>query len=102
MRRLIMTLFMRTIREGERIAIWDKAGGIEFVSGPRRLLMFNRTVQPLRRYTAAADEYLVIKFTDGHHEHLAGPAAVWQHPVLHREITAHKSVNLDANEALVV
>jgi len=91
-----------TVRQGERIAVWSKDGSIDFISGPRRVLLLNRVLQPLRRYTAAADEFLVIKFKDGHHEHLAGPAGVWHHPVEHAEVTTHKAVNLDASEALVV
>src|SRR3954451_5376263 len=92
----------KTIRDGERVALWDRGGRLEFVSGPRRLLLYRRTVEPLARYAAGADQYLVIRFKDGHSQHLHGPAAVWFHPVEHQEIRVEPAVSLDANEALVV
>jgi hypothetical protein len=92
----------RTIRDGERVAIWDRSGRVEFVSGPRRLLLHRRTVEPLARYAAGADQYLVIRFKDGHSQHLHGPAAVWFHPVEHQEIRVEPAVSLDGNEAVVV
>src|SRR6476661_8148484 len=87
-----------TIRDGERVAIWDRSGRVEFVSGPRRLLLYRRTVEPLARFAAGAGQYLVIRFKDGHSQHLHGPAAVWFHPVEHQEIRVEPAVSLDANE----
>src|SRR5687768_17205859 len=92
-------LTYRTIRTGERVAVWDRQGRVEFVSGPKRLLLWGKTVDHLERYAADASEYLVITFKDGHAEHLRGPAAVWSHPVEHESITVEPAVELDANEA---
>lgn len=95
-------LTYQTIRTGERVAVWDKHGRVDFVSGPKRLLLWGKTVDHLERYAAGASEYLVITFKDGHAEHLRGPAAVWFHPVEHESIAVEPAVELDANEALVV
>jgi hypothetical protein len=92
----------KTIRDGERAAVWDRQGRVEFVNGPRRLLLRGKTIEPLERYSAGADQYLVVKFQDGRSQHLHGPAAVWFHPVEHESITVEPAVALDANEAVVV
>jgi hypothetical protein len=93
----------KTIREGERVAVWDKHGRVEYIAGPRRMLLGGgRTMEVLRRYAAGADEYLVVKFKDGHSQHLHGPAAVWFHPVEHESVRTERAINLDANEAVVV
>src|SRR4051794_28593401 len=76
-RRELPMFTFKTIRDGERVALWDRDGRVEFVSGPRRLLLARRTVEPLARHAAGADQYLVIRFKDGHSQHLHGPAAVW-------------------------
>jgi hypothetical protein len=92
----------RTVREGERVAVWDYRGRVEIVDGPRRLLLYRQTVQPLGRFTAAADQYLVVDFRDGHSEHVRGPAAVWFDPVNHQEIRTEAALPVDSNEAIVV
>src|ERR1700710_926688 len=93
----------KSIQTGDRAAVWDKAGGVEFVSGPKRVwLRDGRTVQALPRHAAGPEQYLVIKFKDGHVQHLRGPAAVWLHPVEHVSIQTHDALVLDGNEAIVV
>lgn len=93
----------KTIREGERAAVWDRGGQVEFVAGPRRIWPWpGRTVEMLQRHAAGADQYLKVNFVDGHSEHLHGPAAVWFHPVEHQSVTTEPAISLDANEALVV
>ena len=91
-----------TVRDGERVALWDRHGRVEFVTGPRRVWLRGRSAVPLQRHAAAADQYLVIRFKDGHAQHLHGPAAVWFHPVEHESIRVEPAVSLDANEAVVV
>src|SRR5215208_67392 len=76
-RRSFIMFVFKTVRDGERVAVWDKQGRVEFVNGPRRLLLRGKTVQPLARYAARAEQYLVVKFKDGRSQHLHGPAAVW-------------------------
>ena len=93
---------LQTIRDGERVAVWDRAGRVEFISGPRRVLLRGRKVEPLVRYAAGAGQYLVVRFKDGRAQHLHGPAAVWFHPVEHAEVRVVQAIGLDANEAVVV
>jgi len=93
---------LQTIRRGERVAVWSPRGEVRFVDGPRRLLLFYERVEPLRRYSAEAHQYLAIRFLDGRVEHLRGPADVWFDPVEHASITIQDSIPIDAHEALVV
>lgn len=93
---------LKTIKQGDRVAIWDMQGRVSFVDGPRRLLLFRKTVDALPRHSAEADEYLVVRFKDGHAEHLRGPVAMWFDPVLHQSITVEKALSINAHEAIVV
>jgi hypothetical protein len=93
---------IETIRQGERAAVWDAKGRVRFVDGPRRLFLFRQTVEHLPRHSAEADQYLVIRYEDGHAEHVRGPADVWYDPVLHREVRVEQAMPIDAHEAVVV
>jgi hypothetical protein len=91
-----------TVREGDRVALWDAAGRARIVDGPARVWARGKTLQVLPRYSAGPDEYLVVRLTDGHTQHVHGPAAVWLNPVEHASVKVEKAVGLDANEAVVV
>lgn len=93
---------IKTIRQGERVAIWNKSGRVRFVDGPRRLWLLQEQVVPLRRHSAEEDQYLVIRRRDGVSEHVRGPAEVWFDPVLHEQIGVLDLTPLDANEAVVI
>jgi hypothetical protein len=93
---------IRTVRQGERVAVWDNQGRINHVDGPRRLVLFRKTVERLPLFSAGADEYLMIEFKDGHKDHIRGPASVWKDPVEHESVTIKKALTLDSNEAIVV
>ncbi len=92
----------RTIRQGQRVAVWDDRGHLELVDGPRRLWLWGRTVEDVTRYAAGNHQYLVVRYNDGRVEHMRGPAAVWRSPVEHENISLAEMIELDANEALVV
>lgn len=92
----------RTIRTGERAAVWDAVGRVRFLDGPRRVFLFRETLQPLPRFTAEADEYLVVKFRDGRAEHIPGPATVFFDPAAHEEVRVEKALAVDGHEAVVV
>jgi hypothetical protein len=92
----------RTIRRGQRVAVWDDKGRIELVDGPRRLWLWGRSVEDVARFSAGNQQYLVVRYADGRMEHVRGPAAVWWDPVEHEEISIANMTALDANEALVV
>ncbi len=91
---------IRTVRQGDRIAVWDQNGRVSYVDGPRRLLLFRKTAMPLPLYSAGADEYLAIEFKDGHCEHLRGPASVWHDPVEHQSVEIKQALPLDSHEAI--
>ena len=93
---------IRTVRQGDRVAVWDQRGRVKHVDGPRRLILFRKTVQTLKLFSAGANEYLAIEFTDGHAEHRRGPAAVWYDPVQHASVEIKEALPLDSHEAIVV
>ena len=93
---------LRTIRQGERVAVWDYRGQVRFIDGPRRLFLFRQTVQPLALHSAGADEYLVVDYLDGHSEHLRGPASVWFDPVKFKQVQVAQAIPIDSHEAVVV
>ncbi len=95
-------LFIHTIRQGDRVAVWDKSGKVELVDGPKRLFLFNKNIELLEHHSAGADEYLAIEFNDGHSEHHRGPKAVWFDPVEHSKVEIRKALPLDSHEAIVV
>jgi len=90
------------VREGERVAVWDRRGGLRLIDGPRRVWVWGQQVEALTRYAAGTGEYLVITYRDGSREHLRGPAAVWGDPVAHAEIRTEKALAISANEAVVL
>lgn len=91
-----------TVPEGQRVLVWNKRGQARGVDGPRRLFLVGERVEPLKRFAAEPDQYLVVKSKDGTTEHLRGPIAVWFDPVRHLEITIESVLHIDAHEAVVV
>ena len=92
----------KTIRQGERAAVWNERGEIKRIDGPRRVFLFRETVQMLALHAAGPNQYLAIRFKDGRKEHLAGPASIYFDPVEHENIAVHEAITIDANDALVV
>ena len=92
----------KTIRTGERAAIWDKRGRVTLVDGPRRLFLTTQRVQMLPRFAAQPNEYLIVKFKDGRRQHLPGPASLWLDPVEHEEVAVEQAININANGVIVV
>ncbi|MEM6551107.1 MAG: hypothetical protein AAF750_03040 [Planctomycetota bacterium] len=93
---------LKTIRQGERVAVWGVSGAVRYVDGPKRLWLLRETVEPMRRVSAEAGEYLAIERVDGSAVHVAGPATVWFDRVEHRQVEPRPMLLLDANEAVVV
>lgn len=92
----------KTIRQGERFAIWNSDGEIKIVDGPKKVFLFNEQLEKLNLYTAEPDEYLIISYKDGRKEHLKGAVAVWFNPVIHQSIETQKMINIEENEVMVV
>ncbi len=93
---------IRTVRQGDLIAVWNRNGRVNIIDGPRRLFLFRKTCQRLERFSAGADEYLVIHFADGHSEHRRGPTPVWYDPVEHAAVEIEKALPLDSHEAVIL
>lgn len=91
-----------TVKDGERVAIWNRAGECRLVDGPRRLFLLDETVEPLPRHAAGPGRYLVVTHRDGVVEHLPGPVSVFFDPVRHASIEERGAIAVDSNEALVV
>lgn len=84
-------------------AIWNYNGSQKEVIGPALVRMFFSTIRFMDQHIACLEEYLVIRFKDGHVEHIRGPAALYQNPVFHEKVTVVKAIHLNtASEALVV
>ncbi len=93
---------IRTIKTGQRLAVWNRQGAVRLVDGPARLWLWQETAQVLTQHIAREGEYLIITYQDGRVEHLPGPAMRWQHPVEHREIVLAQAITISAHEAVVV
>jgi hypothetical protein len=93
---------LHTVRQGGRVAVWSPNGKVQFVHGPRRLLLWRARLEPLRRFSAEAHQYLAVRFADGRVEHLRGPVDLWFNPVEHLAITVENSLAVDAHESLVI
>lgn len=93
---------LKTIRQGERAAVWNKRGEIKRVDGPRRVFLFGETMQFLPLHSAGPNQYLAIRFMDGRKQHLPGPVSIYFDPVEHAEIMTFEAITVDANDALVV
>ena len=93
---------LKTIRQGSRVAIWDTRGHVRYIDGPKRLWLFRKSVEPLRRFSAETEEFLVVRHHSGVATHRRGPCEVWFEPVDHESIEVRPLVPLDANEALVI
>lgn len=90
------------IPQGDRVLVWDRNGRARVVEGPRRLLLFGQTVQPLESAMASPEQFLAIDYKDGRTEHRRGPVVAWLDPIEMAGIRVLPLMKLDANEAIVV
>lgn len=98
-----MTFFgMRTIRDGEKAAVWSKNGTVKVVDGPKRLVLVRKKVEPLRKEYANESEYLEIRKQEGRTVIVPGPAAAWPHPIEDICISKRPAIFIDGSQALVV
>lgn len=92
----------KTIKEGERYAVWNSHGKMKIIDGPKKAFLFNENLEKMTLYTAQVEEYLIINFKDGRKEHIKGPVSVWFNPVIHQNIQVEKMINIEENEVMVV
>ena len=91
-----------TVRQGQRVAIWNRRGERQIVNGPRRMFLWTENLVPMALHAARPDQYLVVRYVDGRVEHVPGPAAVWLDPVEHAGIETKQAMSVSAHEAVVV
>lgn len=93
---------LKTIRRGERVAVWSPGGDVRFVDGPKRLLLLRNKIEPVKRFRAEPHQYLVVRYLDGRTEHHRGSVEVWWNPTEHESISPRQLEEIDANEAVSV
>ncbi len=95
-------LSLKTVRRGDRVAVWNTRGDVQLVDGPRRMLLFKKRVESLNRYHAEADQYLRVLFRNGRTEHRRGPIELWQDPIEHETIDVIDVPEVDSEHAILV
>ncbi|RYX99595.1 hypothetical protein EON78_03460, partial [bacterium] len=95
-------LGFKTIRKGERYAVWNSNGQIKTIDGPTKVFLFNQDLQKIDLYMAEPDGYLSINYKDGKKENLRGPVSVWFDPVLHNFIRIEPMIHLEENQVMLV
>ena len=81
-----VTFGKRTVKEGEAAAIWDLWGRHRLVIGPSRERLFFSTLCFLNRHVALPHQYLRVYHRSGSVEHVRGPVALFEDPVLYDKI----------------
>merc|ERR1719310_2442525 len=92
----------KTVRAGDRVAIWSKSGTCKLVDGPKRVLLVGKTVSPCRNFFASESQYLEVRKKAGPIEIIHGPCSLFEDPVLDDSIMLRDATMVDASEALVV
>jgi len=92
----------RTVKAGERAALWSLGGKIREVEGPQRVWMWFTTVRFLDRFAVDQFQYLRIQHRTGVVEHVAGPKTMFLNPVLHESVEVRDAMVLGDQEAVVV
>jgi hypothetical protein len=55
----------KTIKEGERAAVYSKTGDLSLVQGPQRVFLFGSEYKELKRLIVSPNEFLKITKTSG-------------------------------------
>eukprot|EP01102_Stenamoeba_stenopodia_P010087 TRINITY_DN299_c0_g2_i1.p1 TRINITY_DN299_c0_g2~~TRINITY_DN299_c0_g2_i1.p1 ORF type:complete len:475 (+),score=110.55 TRINITY_DN299_c0_g2_i1:173-1597(+) len=91
-----------TIKEGERVYVWDLQGKSSFYDGPQRVTIWRSYYQYLPKHTAGPSEYISVEYVDGTKQNLKGPLVLWHDPVKHTAVTVRKCVSLNDKEVMIV
>jgi hypothetical protein len=94
--------FFYTVEDGQRVLAVSRTGSMEIVEGPRRVSRFGNTFRTMQHYVAHPGSFLIVRYRDGRQEHFPGPAHRWFDPRVHLSIEKEESVQLTAEEAVVV
>lgn len=93
----------RTIKEGESAVVWNRYGKHRVVKGPYLKRMFFQQIQFMDAYSCSEEEYLQVRFKDGHTEHINGPTSMFSNPVTHKFVKSMPAIHLASKlECLVV
>lgn len=95
------SMLFYTVDEGQRALMTNLDGTVSVLVGPRRVWRGWRRFEAMQHHVAHPGELLIVKFRDGHEEHLAGPADLWFDPRLHEMIVKQDCLQIAAKEAVV-
>jgi len=91
-----------TVPEGQQVLMTKRDGSMTILVGPRRVLSWLRTFQPMGHHVAHPGQFLVVRFRDGRQQHIPGPTVLWFDPRIHEAITTQEALQIGAKEAVVV
>ena len=92
----------KTVRAGERAAVWSKNGSFRLVDGPQRVTLFRQKLEKLRQHTADQTQYLAVHKSTGVVEIHAGPCTLFFTPVEDSRIELKPANVIDASQAIIV
>ncbi|CAF0900575.1 unnamed protein product [Brachionus calyciflorus] len=92
----------KRIRQGQKAIIVNRDGKITRLDGPKITFIILSKLEKLKPYVANENEYLIIKYIDGHVEHRKGPECIWHNRFEHDNIQVKDSFKLDDSQILVV
>lgn len=92
----------KRIRQDQKAIIINRNGEITKIDGPKITYLVLSKLEKLRRFVANENQYLVVKYIDGHIEHVKGPCCIWMNRFEHDMIQVKESYKLDESQILVV
>ncbi|MCK6545363.1 hypothetical protein L6R52_05800 [Myxococcota bacterium] len=95
-------LFWATVDDGQRVLVIEKSGRMAVVSGPARIWVWGRRVEPMRHFVAHPGEFLMIRYRDGRQRHARGPSELWFDPREHLSVEKEDVLEIASKEAVVV
>lgn len=95
-------MFYYTIPDGTRALMTRVNGRMEILIGPRRVWKGSAEIHEMTQYIAHPGDYLIVRFRDGHQEHIIGPAEIWHDPRIHDRIELAEGLQIASKEAIVV
>jgi hypothetical protein len=86
------------IPQGETWAKVEADGQITAIDGPKTLQCMNSLLSRRTLHVANESQYMEICFVAGHSEVLAGPASLYEDPLLHKAVRIREAVSVNNNE----
>lgn len=96
------SMWFYTVEEGQRVLMTRRNGTKTELVGPTRVFRWYRRFEPMQHHVAHPGEFLIVRFRDGHQDHLPGPVEAWFDPREHEDISREDCVQIAAKEAVVV